>query len=331
MLKRFPGTARNLVLCALAAAAGAVHAQEPAASYPSKPIHILVPFVAGGGTDALARLLGQKLGEKWGNQVVVENRPGGNTVIAAQAVARAAPDGYTLVLVNSTFAINTILAPSLPYDSDKDFAPISAVAATPFLMVVHPSVPANSFKDMMGILKSSKPGEWNFATVGGTGVGRIAGELFGSQAGVKLQHIPYKGNAQVVTDMLAGQVKFTIDPPSLYIPHVRSGKLKALAVTGTSRLASLPDVPTFAEAGMPEYDIRMWFGLLAPGGTPKPIVNKLSAAVIEVLAMPDVKDKLRALEFVPITPGVEQFQALLKSETDRFASVVKSANIKAGD
>ncbi|MBC7437897.1 MAG: tripartite tricarboxylate transporter substrate binding protein [Bdellovibrionales bacterium] len=320
---------RTLLLCS-ALACGAASAQESAASYPSKPIHILVPFVAGGGADAAARLVAQKLTDKWGVQVVVDNRPGGNTVIATQTAARSAGDGYTLLLINSTFAINTILTPNLPYDAEKDFTPVSAVGATPFLMVVHPSVPAQNFKDMMGILKASRPGEWNFATVGSTGVGRIAGEQFAQQAGVKLQHIPFKGAAEVVSAMVGGDVKFTIDPPSTHIPQIRAGKLRPLAVTGSTRLPSLPDVPTFAEAGMPEYDIRMFFGLLAPSATPKPIVAKLSAAITEMMNLPDVKERMRTLEFVPIGTGSEAFQALLKTENERFARIIKAADIKAG-
>ena len=320
---------RTLLLCA-ALACTAAHAQESAASYPSKPIHIFVPFLAGGGADAAARLVAQKLTDKWGMQAIVENRPGGNTVIATQAAARSAADGYTLLLVNSTFAINTILTPNLPYDADKDFTPVSAVGATPFLMVVHPSVPAQNFKDMMGILKASKPGEWNFATVGSTGVGRIAGEQFAQQTGVKLQHIPFKGAAEVVTALVSGDVKFTIDPPSTHIPQIRAGKLRPLAVTGTSRLPSLPDVPTFAEAGMPEYDIRMFFGLLAPSATPKPIVAKLSAAITEMMNLPDVKERMRTLEFVPIATGSDAFASLLKTENERFARTIKTADIKPG-
>jgi len=320
---------RTLLLCA-ALACTAAHAQESAASYPSKPIHIFVPFLAGGGADAAARLVAQKLTDKWGMQVIVENRPGGNTVIATQAAARSAADGYTLLLVNSTFAINTILTPNLPYDADKDFTPVSAVGATPFLMVVHPSVPAQNFREMMSILKASKPGEWNFATVGSTGVGRIAGEQFAQQTGVKLQHIPFKGAAEVVTALVSGDVKFTIDPPSTHIPQIRAGKLRPLAVTGTSRLPSLPDVPTFAEAGMPEYDIRMFFGLLAPSATPKPIVAKLSAAITEMMNLPDVKERMRTLEFVPIATGSDAFASLLKTENERFARTIKTADIKPG-
>jgi tripartite-type tricarboxylate transporter receptor subunit TctC len=201
-------------------------------------------------------------------------------------------------------------------------------------MVAHPSVPANNFKEMMGLLKAAKPGDWNFATVGSTGIGRVAGETFAQQTGVKLQHIPFKGAAEVVSNLLAGNVKFTIDPPGVHVPQVKAGKLKAYAVTGATRLPLLPDVPTFAEVGMPEYDVQMWFGLLAPGATPKPILNKLSASVLDVLKMPDVQEKIRALDISPIPPAPEQFAAMIKTEAEawaeaeRFAKIIKTANIK---
>ena len=310
--------------------AAAVHAQgDAAASFPNQPVRIIVPFAPGGGTDTTARLLAQKLSEKWDKQVIVENKPGGNTVIATQMVAKALPDGHTLLLANSTFAINPILSTALPYDTYKDFMPITTVAGGPFMMVVHPSVPAANLKDMLQILHSAKPGEWNFATVGGSGIGRIVGELFALQSGAKLQHIPYKGASQVTTDLLAGTVKLTIDPPNTYIAHVKSGRLKALAVTGSKRLASLPDVATFAEQGMPEFDARTWYGLLAPAGTPKAVINKISAAVNEILAQPDVKEKLGALELDTLPSNPEQFRAYLGAETEKFTRVVKAAHITA--
>ena len=330
MIKKLLHISRNALLLG-ALAVPAVHAQESAANFPSKQVRIIVPFVAGGGSDQMARLLAQKLADKWGQRVIVENRPGGNTVIATQATARAAPDGYTMILVNSTFAINTILTPDLPYDSDKDFAAVAGMGATPFLMASHPSVPANNFKEMMGLLKTGKPGDWNFATVGSTGIGRIAGETFAQQTGVQLQHIPFKGSAEVVSNLLAGNVKFTIDVPGVHVPHVKSGKLKAYAVTGPTRLASLPDVPTFAEVGMAEYDVRMWFGLLAPSATPRPILEKLSASVLDVLKMTDVQEKLRAMEVNPIPPAPEQFADMIKTERQQFGKIIKAANIKPGE
>ena len=301
-----------------------------APSFPMQQVNIVVPFAAGGGTDSTARLLAQKLSEKWGKSVIVENRPGGNTVIATQMVAKAKPDGHTLLIANSTFAINPILSPNLPYDSSKDFVPIGTVAGGPFMMLVHPSVPANDLKGMLQILQTAKPGDWNFATVGGSGIGRIVGELFAIQSGTKLQHIPYKGASQIATDLLAGTVKLTIDPPNTYISHVKNGKLKALAVTG-KRLASLPNVATFAEQGMAEFDVRSWYGLLAPAGTPRAIIQKISADVQEILSQQEVKDKFAALELDPMPSTPEQFQLYLRAETEKFSRVVKTANIKAAE
>lgn len=300
----------------------------PAADFPSKPIHIVVPFVAGGGSDSTARLLATKLNEKYGWQVVVENRTGGNTVIATQYVASSPPDGYTLLLANSTFAINPVLLPNLPYDIDKDLAPVTSLAVTPFAMVVHPSVPASNLQEMLALMRASKPGEWNFGTVGSSGIGRIVGESFAQIASLQLQHVPYKGAAQVTQEMLAGVVKFTIDVVNTYPPHVRAGKLKALAVTGKHRLASLPEVPTFAEQGMPEFDASMWFGFLVRGGTPRPIIDKLNAAINEVLAMPDVQQRLAAIEMQIRGSTPEEFQNYIKTETATFAKVVKAAGIK---
>jgi tripartite-type tricarboxylate transporter receptor subunit TctC len=301
-----------------------------APTYPQQQVNIVVPFAPGGGTDTTARLLAQKLSEKWGKPVIVENKPGGNTVIATQMVAKAKPDGHTLLIANSTFAINPILSATLPYDSNKDFVPIGTVAGGPFMLLVHPSVPANDLKGMLQILQSAKPGEWNFATVGGSGIGRIVGELFALQSGTKLQHIPYKGASQIANDLLAGTVKLTIDPPNTYIMHIKSGRVKALAVSG-KRLASLPNVPTFAEQGMPEFDVRSWYGLLAPAGTPKTVIQKISMDVQEILAQPDVKDKFTALELETMPSSPEQFQLYLRTESEKFSRVVKSANIKAAD
>jgi tripartite-type tricarboxylate transporter receptor subunit TctC len=316
-------------LCAAAVfSSGARAADAPAASYPRRPIRLVVPYVAGGGTDFIARLLSQKLGEKFGQQVIVDNRPGGNTVIGTQAVASAEPDGHTLLVAISSFAINPFISANLPYDSFKDFAPVSELATTPFLMAVHSTVPARNLKDVLALLRAAQPGEWDFATVGSAGIGRIAGETFAIEAGAKMQHIPYKGAAQVVAALVSGEVKFTIDPPGPYIEHIRAGKVRGLAISSARRLASLPDVPTFAEQGMPQFDLQIWTGLLAPAATPKPIIDKLAAAVQEALASPEVKEKLVAMETEPIGSSPKQFAAFLKSESERFARVVKAASIK---
>jgi tripartite-type tricarboxylate transporter receptor subunit TctC len=317
-----------LVLGVASAATARAQAPAPAAA---RTIRFVVPFGPGGAGDITARILAQKMSDSMGQPIVVDNRPGAGGVVAASAVAKAAPDGLTLLLANSTFAINPILSTSLPYDTWKDFVPITTVAGGPFLLVVHPSVPADNLKGMLQVLHAAKPGEWNFATVGGSGIGRIVGELFALQSGTKLQHVPYKGASQVTTDLLAGTVKLTIDPPNTYITHIKGGKLKGLAVTGKNRLASLPDVPTFAEQGMPEFDARTWYGLFAPAGTPKGVINKISAAVNEILASPEMKQNLAGLELDTLPSNPEQFQAYLRAETEKFTRVVKAANIKAAD
>lgn len=332
LLKPFLSVRHGLMAGLALLLAGTAAAQpDAAAEYPKQTVRIEVPFAPGGGTDTTARLLAAKLGEKWGKAVLVENRPGGNTVIATQLVAKAPPDGTTLLLANTTFAINPILTPGLPYDSQKDFEPITTVAGGPFLLVVHSSVQATDLQSMLRILRSAKPGEWNFATVGSSGIGRIVGEMFALQSGVKLQHIPYKGASQVENDLLAGTVKLTIDPPNAYIGSVREGRLKALAVTGSKRLASLPQVGTFAEQGMPNFNARNWYGLLAPAGTPPEVVQKIARDVDEVLAQPDVLAKLSLLELQPMPSTPDQFKAYLHSETERFTQVVRSAGIQAAD
>jgi tripartite-type tricarboxylate transporter receptor subunit TctC len=332
MLPRLAVLRLALLLPALAGAASVLAQADPAASYPQQTVRILVPFAPGGGTDTTARLLAQKLGDKWGRQVIVENRPGGNTVIATQAVAKAAPDGLTLLLANSTFAINPILSTSLPYDTWKDFVPITTVAGGPFLLVVHPSVPADNLKGMLQVLHAAKPGEWNFATVGGSGIGRIVGELFALQSGTKLQHVPYKGASQVTTDLLAGTVKLTIDPPNTYITHIKGGKLKGLAVTGKNRLALAARRADLRGAGHARirraHLVRpVRAGRHAEGRrstrSPQPSTRSSRS--------PEMKQNLAGLELDTLPSNPEQFQAYLRAETEKFTRVVKAANIKAAD
>lgn len=303
-------------------------AQDPASAYPNKPITIIVPYAPGGGTDVAARSLAAGLAAKFGWKAVVDNRAGGNTVIGSQAVAKATPDGHTLLLVATTFAINPLLTPNLPYNATRDFAPVSTVAGIPFIMVVHPSVPAGNLREMQAILRAAPAGEWNFGTVGSSGIGRMAGEIFASQAGIKLQHVPYKGASQLVTDLIGGSVKFSIDAASGYPAHLRSGKVKVLAVAGKSRLAILPDVPTFAEQGM-DYNVSLWLGLFATGGTPRSVVNKLAQATNEVLALADTREKFAALELTPLGSTPDAFAAQIKTETEAFARIIQSAGIKA--
>lgn len=303
-----------------------VHAQT-AQTYPSKPIRFIVPYAPGGSTSQVARLVAAKMTESWGQQVLVDNRGGANTVIGTDALAKSAPDGYTISLHTSTLATLPHLLPSLPFDPIKDFEPVTTLVTTQLVLVLHPSVPADNLAEFIALAKA-KPNELNFAAVGTGSSTHLAGEMFKSVAGVKMQHVPYKGTAPALTDLIGGQIQLNFDTPITSLPHVRAGKLKAIAVTGKTRLASMPDVPTFAEAGLPEYDFQLWFGVLAPAGTPKDIVNKLATEIARILTLPDVKENLMARAVDPKSMGPDEFGALIKSDLERYGKVIKAAGIK---
>jgi tripartite-type tricarboxylate transporter receptor subunit TctC len=302
---------------------GTAAAQQP---YPSKPIRFIVPYAPGGSSDLLARLLAPRFTESWGQPVIVDNRPGANTMIGTQALTKAAPDGYTILMMAIAHTIIPNLLPT-PYDPIKDFAPIGTVGRGELVLVLHPSVPANKLQELVALAKA-KPGQLNYASASTGGPLHLAGELFNMLGGVKTQHIPYKGSGPAMTDLLGGHVHMMFSPPSDSIAHIRSGKLRALAISGNARAPTLPQVPTFAEAGMPGFTAKNWFGVLAPVGTPKPIIDKLSAEIARVLALPDVREKLLGQGMDPYisTPG--EFAALLKSDFALYGKIIKSANIK---
>lgn len=302
-------------------------ASETLADYPSKPIKIIVPFSPGGGTSNAARLVGEKIAEKLGQPVIIENKPGGNTVIGASQVAKSPADGYTLFFANSSFSINPGLMSKLPYDSEIDFIPISPLLLNQFIILTHPSTGINTLEQLIKEIKSS-PEKYPYPSVGAAGIGRIANEIFNQKIGVKLVNIPYKGTGQLATDLMGGQVKYAIEIPGVYISHIQAGKLKALAVTGKKRLSSLPNVPTFEEAGLKEFDINSWYGLLAPAGTPAAIVNKLNQTIQEILSTEDIKQKLAAIEAEPLISGAPEFADFIKKETLRFREVIKDADIQ---
>lgn len=323
-MRFFAAPIRLLVLSLLLAFAGSASAQQ---GYPNKPIRFIVPYAPGGSTSNVARLIGQKLTEAWGQQVIIDNRPGGNTVIGSEALAKSPPDGYTISLAASTHATVPHLLASLPYDPIKDFTPVATLVTTQLVLVLHPSVPANNLQEFIALAKS-KPGQLNFASVGTGSSTHLAGELFNNVAGVKMQQVPYKGTAPALTDLIGGQVQLNFDTPITSIPHIKSGKLKAIAITGKTRLAALPQVPTFAEAGLPNYDFQLWMGVLAPAGTPKEIVNKLNTEIAKILTMPDMKEKLVSQGLEPFVSTPDQFAALIKSDITKFGQVIKTANIK---
>jgi tripartite-type tricarboxylate transporter receptor subunit TctC len=317
----------RLFVAAMALGLAADGAQ--AQTYPSKPIRMVVPFTPGGTTDILARTVGQKMGEAWGQPVVVDNRPGAGGNIGSELVAKSAPDGYTLLMGTiSTHAINASLYKRLPFDPTRDFAPVSRVGTLPNILIVHPSVPVKSVKELIELAKS-KPGDLNFASSGvGTSL-HLSGELFNSMAGVKLVHVPYKGSSPALADLLGGQVKIMFDNLPTALPHVKAGKLRPLAVTGTKRAAVLPEVPTVIESGLPGFEVTSWFAVFAPAKTPKDIVTKLNGEIVKILNSADVKEKLTQLgvDAAPTTP--EELAAFAKAETEKWGKVVKATGASA--
>lgn len=319
----------SLVAAALAAASflmPVVASAQTPAQFPTKPIRLIVPFPPGGSVDPLARVLSEKLSESLGQQIVVDNRPGGNAVIGTELTAKSPADGYTLLLASTSHVTNPLLVPT-NYDPLKDFVPVAMLSESPVILCVNPSVPAKSLKELIALAKA-KPGELNFSSAGSGNPNHLAGELLNIMADVKTTHVPYKGGAPAVTDLIAGQVQFTYGSPIIVLPHIRSGKLRALAVSGTARLPSLPDVPTFAEAGLPDYNIRIWYGVLAPAGTPKPVVARLSSEIDRIMGLPEVKEKLDVGGMGRFSLPTDQFQALMKSDSDMYRSIIKTANVK---
>jgi tripartite-type tricarboxylate transporter receptor subunit TctC len=294
--------------------------------YPDKPIRIVVPYPPGGFNDTLARTVGAKLQEAWGQSVVVDNKPGGATVIGLDAAAKAPADGYTLVILPFSFAVNPAIFAKLPYDSQKDFAPITLAATTANLLVVPASSPFNSMKDLLAHARS-KPGALSYASTGIGSSNHLSMEKFKQMAGVDITHVPYKGSAPAVTDLIGGQVQVMFDNISNVLPHVKSGKLKALAVTTPARSPLTPELATVSEAGVSGYEVGVWFGIAAPGGTPRPIVDKLNAEIVKILRMPDVKEKFAAQGVDSIGSSVEQFQAHLQAQRTMWAKVVKDAGV----
>lgn len=291
--------------------------------YPSKPIRIVAPFPPGGPADILSRIIGHKLSQSWGQQVIVDNRPGAGGNIGADLVAKAAPDGYTLLLgFVGTHAINASLYAKMPYDNVKDFEPVSQIAAVTIVLVVHPSVPASSIKELIELAKS-KPGQLTFGSPGNGTPQHLAGQLFNTMAGVDMQHVPYKGAVPALTDLLGGQVSmiFSSMPPAL--PLVKTGKIRALGVTSATRSSAAPLIPTITESGLPGFEVNNWYGILAPRGTPKEIVSKLNAEIVKILNMPDVKESLAVQGAEPVSGTPEQFAAYIKEETEKWAKIVK--------
>lgn len=313
------------LLCVLFIAfTGIAYAQ----TYPVKQVRLIVPFPPGGGTDTLARIYGQKLGEAMGQQVIIDNRPGGGTNIGAELAAKAPPDGYTALMGNISHAINVTLYSKLNYDLAKDFAPVTLLASTPNILVVHPSVPVKSVKELVAFAKA-RPGQIDYASSGSGTSSHLAAELFSMMAGVKMTHIPYKGGGPAVIALTGGQVSVGFATTPSIIGHIKSGKMRGLAVTTAQRSPSTPDLPTIGEAGVAGYDAGTWYGLLVPAGTSKDIVTRLNAESIKVLKLPDVKERLDAAGFETLGTTPEQFATYIRTEIDKWGKVVKAAGVRA--
>jgi len=307
----------------LLACAGACTAQN----YPSRYIRMIVPYVPGGGTDTLTRTIAPRLGETLGQQIIIDNRVGGSSAVGTEIAAKAPPDGYTLLMVDTSFTTNPALYGKLPFDPVKDFAPVSLVASAPVILVVHPSVPIRNVKEFVALAKA-RPGELNFASGAPGSSTHLGGELLKSVAKVDVVNIPYKGTGQAITDVLGGQVGMMFAGISTIRQHVRAGKLRAIAVTGEKRAAAMPEVPTFVESGLVGVDSGTYWGCLAPAATPRDIVNKVSAALHSVVESADVKPRLEERGYTVIGSAPERFGENIRSEIAKWAKVIKTAGIK---
>ena len=298
-----------------------------AAAYPERPVRFIVPFAPGGTNDILGRIVAERLSTRLGQPFVIDNRAGANSVIGCEIVARANPDGYTLLIVAAGFAVNPSIIRTLPYDTERDFAPIGMVAGGPYLMVVNPSVPAKSLGEFTAWAKS-RPGQVNYASTGTGSPPHLAAELLRISAGFDMQHVPYKGGGAVLPDLLAGRVSMFFGSIATLRPHVQSGKLRAIAVTTVQRAAAMPEVPTVIESGLAGYEVNGWYGMLAPGKTPRLIISLLNTALRQVLAEPETRTRFASHGMEPAPGTAEAFSALIRSETAKWAKVVRAAGIK---
>ncbi len=315
-----------LILPLAALMPGSAPAQADA--YPNKPLRFILPFPPGGGTDILGRIISERLAANLGQPVVIENRGGAGGNVGAEAAAKSAPDGYTIVLAAPSLAISPSLYSKLNYDPVKDFAPISLVATVPNVMITPPSVPAQTLREFIALAKS-KPGSMNFGSGGNGTSNHLAGELFNIVAGVKLVHVPYKGVNLAMNDVLSGEVHLVVIGIPAAAPHIKAGKLRALALIAPQRSPALPEVPTVAEAGLPNFEVTTWYGVLAPAGTPRPIVTRLNAELVKIMHAPELKERLASLATDPATSTPEEFAAYIKQEIAKWAEVVRKAGLKA--
>ncbi len=297
-------------------------------SYPVKPLKLIMPFPAGGPTDIVGRLIGQRLTEAWGQQVVIDNRPGGGGIIGGQLAAKSPPDGYTLFLGGiTTLVLSTYTHKNRPYDAQRDFLPVTLATLQPLMLQVHPSLPVKTLKDFVA-LAHARPGQINYGTSGPGGSGHLAGELLRLMTKIDIVHVPYRGAPPAINDLIAGQVQSMIGSPLAVIGHVRSGKVRAIAITGAKRSAAVPEVPTFAEAGLPGYDASTWNGIMVPSGTPRAIVERVNSDVVKILRAPATQERLSADGSVAIGSTPDAFAAFIQAEHAKWGKVVREANIR---
>ena len=300
-----------------------------AQNYPNKTIRFIVGFTTGGPNDIIARIVGQKLSDSMGVPVTVDNRPGADSIIGTQLTARAAPDGHTISMISASATIHPSVYSNIPYDIAKDFSPITVVASGSFILVVNPSLPVKSVRELIELAKA-RPGQLNFSSSGLGGSVHLMSELFKSLAQISMNHIPYKGGAPAVTDVVSGQVDLIVGPMAVVMPHIRSGKLRALAVTGGKRWPALPDLPTMAEAGVPRYEATGWYGIVAPARMPRAVVTRLNQEIVKGLGSADVRQQLASFDLEPIGNSPEEMAAHINAELVKWANVARDAKIVRG-
>ncbi len=315
--------ARILVASMLVVFVGSATGQQ---LYPNKLIRIITPYPPGGATTPLAHFLGQKMTDSWGQPFVVDNRPGGNTIIGTDALAKSPPDGHTIMLASSAHVLVPLLM-KVPYDPIKDFAPVATFTRSTYVLIINPAIPVNNLSEFIAYAKA-RPGQLNYGTPGAGGPQHLAHELLNQTAEIKTQHVPYKGSTQLFTDLIGGRVQMFLATTNTSLPQIKAGKVKPIAIASDTRLPILPQVPTFAEAGLPDFKVGTWYGILAPAGTPKEIIDQLSTAIGKYIAMPDFKEMLANQGMSPFYSNAEQLAGHLIADRTRFMNIIKAGNIK---